>query len=262
MGKPVVVVPKPSGDIRLCVDKRLANQAVIRERYPIPTIEEIIHNMNDSSLFSKLDLNMGFHQIGLSEDSRAITTFVTHTGLYRYKRLMFGISSAPELYQHIIQQVVSGCDGTHNISDDIIVHGKDVEEHDQRLEKVLQRIQEAGLTLNKRKCEFRMTELVFMGHKLSSDGICPSDEKVEAIKDARQPTSASEVRSFLGLVQYCSRFIPNLATISEPLRRLTKKEETFSWGKEQEQSFQSLKNVLTKADTLAYFDKNAKTSNK
>ncbi|PIK38325.1 hypothetical protein BSL78_24838 [Apostichopus japonicus] len=98
-----------------------------------------------------------------------------------------------------------------------------------------------------------------MGHKLSSDGICPSDEKVEAIKDARQPTSASEVRSFLGLVQYCSRFIPNLATISEPLRRLTKKGQTFSWGKEQEQSFQSLKNVLTKADTLAYFDKNAKT---
>ncbi|KAJ8018643.1 hypothetical protein HOLleu_43268 [Holothuria leucospilota] len=256
---PVVIVPKPSGDIRLCVDMRLANQAIIRERYPIPTIEEILQNMNDSAIYSKLDLNMGFHQIELAEESRSITTFVTHTGLYRYKRLMFGISSAPELYQHIIQQVVAGCEGTHNISDDIIVHGKDLTEHNERLEKVLKRIQEAGLTLNEQKCEFNMSELVFMGHKLSGNGICPSDEKVEAIRDARQPTTASEIRSFLGLVQFCSRFIPDLATKSEPLRRLTKKGEDFNWGVEQEQSFQSLKDALMNADTLAYFDKNTKT---
>ena len=120
---PVCVVPKPTGEIRLCVDMHCANEAVQRERHPIPTIDDVLHEINQSTVFSKIDLKWGFHQIELEEESRGITTFATHCGLFRYKRLMFGISSAPETYQHIIQQVLQGCEGAHNIADDIIING-------------------------------------------------------------------------------------------------------------------------------------------
>ena len=119
----ICVVPKCDGDIRLCVDMRQANEAVVRERHLIPTVDEVLQNMNESDVFSKLDLKWGYHQIELENKSRDITTFATHMGLFRYKRLMFGITSAPELYQHIIQQILQGCDGAYNISDDVIVHG-------------------------------------------------------------------------------------------------------------------------------------------
>eukprot|EP00112_Aurelia_sp_Birch-Aquarium-sp1_P009823 Seg2131.1 transcript_id=Seg2131.1/GoldUCD/mRNA.D3Y31 product="putative protein K02A2.6" protein_id=Seg2131.1/GoldUCD/D3Y31 len=146
---PVVVIPKSNAEIRLCVDMRQANSAMVRERHPIPTVEEVLHEFNGSSVFSKLDIKWAFHQVELSEESRPITTFVTHKGLYRYKHLMFGISCAPEMYQRIIQQVLQGCEGAINIFDDIIVYGATVSEHNQRLHQLLQRIRERGLTLNK-----------------------------------------------------------------------------------------------------------------
>ncbi len=104
---------KSDGDIRLCVDMRRTNEAVVRERHPISTVDEVLQNMNESAVFSKLDLKWGYHQIELESNSREITTFATHMGLFRYKILMFGITSAPELYQHIIQQVLQGCDGAY-----------------------------------------------------------------------------------------------------------------------------------------------------
>lgn len=256
---PIVVVPKANGDIRLCVDMRQANEAVERERFPIPTIEETLLEMSGSKVFTKLDLNMGFHQLELDEASRPITTFATHAGLYRYKRLMFGVTSAPEIYQYTIQQVLQDCPGSKNMTDDIIIHADSVQEHDRRLEKVLTTLKENGLTLNKDKCVYRMTELQFMGFLLSEKGIGPSSAKVEAVKNAETPKSASEVRSFLGLVNFNARFIPKLATKSEPLRKLTRKDHTFAWGQEQEMAFTTLKNDLAKATELAYFDPKAPT---
>ena len=254
---PVVVVPKPGGDIRLCVDMRKANEAIIRERHPIPTVDEVLYNVNGSKVFSKLDLKWGFHQIELQEESRNITTFITHKGLFRYKRLMFGISSAPELYQHIIQQVLVGCEGAYNIHDDIIVFGSTVEEHDQRLRETLICIKEKGLTLNKDKCVLRMPELTFMGYLLSQKGIGPTESRMEAVVNAREPKNAGEVRSFLGLVNFSARFVPNLATTAEPLRRLTKKMTPFHWNSEQQRAFDTLKSDLANSETLAYFDRNA-----
>ena len=172
---------------------------------------------------------------------------------------MFGINSAPELYQHIIQQVLQGCEGAHNIADDIIVHGKSVEEHDKRLVKVMGKLAERGLTLNPDKCEFRIPRITFMGHVLSERGIGPTNEKVKAVVNAREPESATEVRSFLGLVNFCARFIPGLATTAEPLRKLTRQSIPFSWGQEQKRAFEQLKEKLANAKTLAYFDKDAKT---
>lgn len=257
---PIVVVPKPnSDDIRLCIEMRQANEAVERERFPIPTIEETLIEMNGSKVFTKLDLKWGFHQLELSEESRPVTTFATHIGLFRYKRLMFGVTSAPEIYQHTIQDVIRDCPGARNMTDDIIIHAETVEEHDRRLDKVLRTLQENGLTLNPDKCVYRMSELQFMGFLLSEKGIGPTSTKVEAVKNAKQPTVASEVRSFLGLVNFNARFIENLATKAEPLRKLTRKNAPFQWKTEQEKAFQTLKDDLSKAENVAYFDPKAET---
>ena len=216
---PTVVAPKASGDIRLCVDMRRANTAIKREKLPIPTVNEILENLNGSTVFSQLDLRWGFHQIELEENSRDITAFSTHDGIFRYKRLSFGVNAAPEKYQHIISQATAGLRGVANIADDIIVHGKDHQEHDDNLRKLLERLRDNNLTLNADKCTFRMSEVVYMGLLLTKHGIGPTDEKIRAVVKASRPTTPSEVRSFLGLVGYSSRFIPNFSTIAETLRK-------------------------------------------
>ena len=243
---PVVVIPKDNGDIRLCLDMRVANGAVLRERHPIPTIDEVLHDMNESSVFSKLDIEWAYHQVELDEKSREITTFVTHKGLYRYKRLMFGISCAPEMYQKVMSEVLQECEGVNNIMDDIVVHAKDVKEHDARLDKVLCKLRESGLTLNRDKCSFHMNKITFMGHVLSEDGIGPTDSRVRAVQEARRPETAAEVRSFLGLVNFSARFIPNLSTLNEPLHKLTKKGEPFCLGCRSGVCFSKVERLLSR----------------
>ena len=256
---PLVVVPKPNGDIRVCVDMRRANQAVIRERHPIPTLDETLESLNGAALFSKLDLKWGYHQIELDEDSRDITTFVTHQGVMRYKRLIFGLSSASETYQYAIQTALQGLEGVRNISDDIVVFGKDVEEHDTRLHAVLERLREKHLTLNSEKCIFRAPRIMFFGFVISKDGIAADNARVAAIKGARRPTNQMEVRSFLGLVNYCARLIPNLATTAEPLRKLTRGHQPWTWGPEQQRAFDELRHALTSDDVMAHFVTGAPT---
>lgn len=255
---PVVVLPKTDGDIRMCLDMRRANEAIVRERYPIPTVDEILQSMNGSAVFSKLDLKWGYHQLELTPESREIT-FAVHNGVYRYKRLIFGVSSASEQYQQEIAAALSGIEGVENISDDVIVHAPDQETHDKRLHAVMRRLLECGLTLNPQKCQFSMDKLVFMGILLSQKGIGPTKERVRAVIEAREQENATEVRSFLGLVGYSSRFISQFATLSEPLRRLTRKDTPFNFGLEQKRAFQALKDELARAGTLAYFDKEAPT---
>ena len=226
---PVITVPKSDGDIRLCVDMRRANSAIKRKRHPIPTIEELLQEMNQSKIFSKLDVKWAYHQIELDLESRDITTFATHEGLFRYKRLMFEVSYAPEMNQRTMQQTLVGCKGVRNILDDIIVFTSLEKEHNKILE-VLKRLKEKGLKHNKEKCCFNMMKLEFMGHVLSKDGVAPEESKIKAVASAREPKNVSEVRSFLELVIYCGRLIPDLATISEPLRKLTQKSTMFTWG--------------------------------
>ena len=173
----------------------------------------------------------------MDEKSRDITTFITHRGLYRYKRLLFGITSAPQKYQKIIKDVLQGCPGVANIADDLIIHGKGLEEHDRHLFGVLKRLKECGLTLNADKCQFRLPKLTFYRHDLSRSRVSPSEEKVTAIRDAKTPQNSSEIRSFLGLVQYSAKFIPDFATVSEPLRQLTRKNVKFVWGRQQAEAF-------------------------
>lgn len=256
---PVVIVQKKSKEIRLCVDMRKANLAVIRERYQLPTFEELTLELGGAKWFSKIDIKMAYHQIELEEKSREITTFSSHKGLYRYKRLIFGISCAPEMFQRIIHQVYAGCTGILTFMDDIVVYGASVEEHDKRLAQFFTRTEEVGFTLNKEKCEFKKTRIKFLGHELSEKGVIPCKTNLQVIQEFRRPTSASEVRSFLGLVNFCGKFINNLATLNSPLRELTKSNQEFKWGREQEKAFQKLKESLTNCEVLGFFKKTAKT---
>ena len=189
---PLVVIPTSDGDVRIGADMRLADEAVIRERHPISTVKELLHRLNNSTVFSKLDLKWGFYHIVPDEGSRPITTFTTHRGLFRYKRLMFELSSAPAKYQKIICDLLKNCEGVANIADDVIVYGVDQKEHDVRLLKVLAKLLDSGLTLNPKKCQFQMNKLTFFGHDLSKQGVSPSKEKISAIESAKSSKNVSE----------------------------------------------------------------------
>ena len=253
---PIVVTRKPKqpGEVRICIDMRLPNSAIKRERHLTPTVDDIICELSGAGWFSKMDLRAGYHQLQLHPDSRYITTFSTHVVPRRYKRLKFGISSAAEVFQNAVREVLAGLSGVLNVSDDILVYAKSAEEHHRRLTAVLKRLKEAGLTLHKEKCEFLKRQVSFFGYVFSEAGVNPDPEKVKDVKDAPAPTTVSEVRSFLGMVNYCGRFIPNLTTITQPLRELTKNKTTWEWGPTQEDAFQVTKTALSADTTLVYFN--------
>ena len=180
----------------------------------MPTADELISSLHRAKIFSKIGLNAGYHQLSLAEESRHLTTFSTHRGLRRYTCLNFGTNSAAEQFQQAIQQTLSGIPGFMNISDDIIVFGADKTAHNQALQQCFARLEENGLTINRKKCEFYKDKLDFYGLTFSGEGISPDDKKVEAFKNAPPPTNSSEVRSLLGMSNWFSKWIPDYATIT------------------------------------------------
>lgn len=172
---------------------------------------------------------------------------------------MFGITCAPENFQKILEQLLSNCNGCFNYIDDIIVYGSSRKEHDERLKKVMDTLKENHLELNHEKCIFGVSEIMFLGHKLTSKGIYPDKDKLAAIKNFREPKTIEETRSFLGLVNYVAKFLPDLATTTEPLRKLTRKSEKFEWKSSQEMAFQNIKNLMSKSTLLGYFNIRDKT---
>ena len=166
----------------------------------------------------------------------------------------FDISSAAEIFQNVIRETLQGIPGTLNISDDILVFGKTQSAHDRSLKAVFRRLEERGLTLNKRKCEYSKNKVEFFGYTFSGDGITPDPKNIEGIINLQTPTSASEVRSLLGMTNYCSRFIPDYATKTEPLRKLTHKDQPWEWTPRHDSAVNELKDALVKALVTAYFD--------
>ena len=233
---------------------RAANKAILRTRHVTPTLDELITRFNGATIFSKIDLRSGYHQLVLHPSSRYITTFSTHAGLYQYKRLSFWINAAAEVFQHEIQTVIEGVPGVINISDDIAVFGVDQASHAKALKSVLERLHNAGLTANLEKCEFGKEKIEFFGLVFSGEGVSPDPKKVADLHAAKEPQNPSEVRSFLGLAQYSARFIKNFATITEPLRHLTKQTSEWRWGEKEARSFQEVKVSLEESATNAYFD--------
>ena len=259
---PIVAAPKPhnSSEVRVCGDYRQPNLAITRERHPIPTVEELMEDMTGASVFSKIDLRAGYHQIELAEESRDVTTFCTHDGLYRYKRLPFGISSASEVFQNAIQQTLQNLKGVRNIADDVIVWGSTQEDHDRNLEALFKRLDESGLTLNEKKCEYNQPSLWFYGYILSKDGLSADPKKVDAILKTSIPRNASQLRSFLGLASYCARFIRNFASISSPLRELTKKNTKWQWTNVHQLAFDKIKTAIADDCIMAFYDPSKETT--
>ena len=184
---PVIPVDKPDGSgIRLCVDMRAANTAVIREPYQIPTIEEVSHKLKGCKYFTKLDLNKGYHQILLDESSRDLTAFQCHLGIYRYKRLIFGLSSASEIYQREIELALNGIPCA-NISDDVITGGKSKIQTRFRTNLILERMRERNLTINVSKSKFMKKSVLYMGHTLSENGISADELRVVAVNAMAPP---------------------------------------------------------------------------
>ena len=256
---PIVPVPKKNGQVRICVDLKKLNEAVKQERYVLPSLDDIAPSLQGSKVFSKLDAASGFWQIPLHTESSKLTTFITPFGRFCFRRLPFGISSAPEIFQRLMTDLLQGIPGTKVIMDDILIYGKSIEKHDSHLDGVLDTVQRSGLKLNKAKCELRKEELGFFGHRVGKDGIKPDPEKVRAIIELSPPSNVSELRRLLGMVNYLGKFLPDLSSILQPLNDLLKISSAWVWGSPQAEAFEQVKQLISTAPVLAFYDPNRKT---
>lgn len=256
---PMVPVVKHNGDIRICVDLNKLNKNILRERFIMPTIEELLPKLAGAVKFTKLDLHSGFYQIPLAKESHKLTTFITPLGRYCFRRVPFGISSAPEIFQRTMSELFRGVDGVIVLMDDLLVFGSNDREHDQRLSKILEMIKGAGLKLNDNKCVYNQSCVDFFGHTIGSKGISPSKGKVEAILKMNPPTDVSGVRRIMGMVNYLGRFLPDLSEVANPLNELLHADKVFCWDRAQEQAFSKIKSMISQAPVLAFYDVNKPT---
>lgn len=254
-----MVVATRGDKIRICLDPTDLNKAVRREHYPLPTVEEVVTQCPDAKLFSVLDAKSGYLQIPLNYDSSLLTTMNTPLGRYRWTRLPFGIKSAPEMFQRIMDEMPDGIEYARAVMDDILVAGKDKTHHDHILRQVLERAQSYNLKFNYDKAKIRKTEVTYVGHVITSEALKPDPEKVKAVLEMPAPDSKEAVRRFLGFIQYMAKFLPMLAEVEEPLRKLTRKDVLFHWDKPQNEAFQRLKQMCCQAPVLAYYDVNKPT---
>lgn len=228
---PVVPVLKKSGKIRLCGDYKITlNPNSKIDRYPVPRIQDLFVSLKPSIVFSKLDLSSEYQQLELDEESQLLTTISTHRGLFAFKRLTFGIASAPGIFQREMEKLFFDMQGVLVFFDDILITGSSQSEHDERLKNFLCKLKESGLKLEKSKCELSKDRIVFLGYELSSEGIKVSDNKVEAIKEIPRPMKVKELQVFLGSVNYHAKFIRGFSEILSPLYKLLKKGVKWEWS--------------------------------
>ena len=221
----LVIVPKPSGDLTICCDYRDLNKAIIRERFILPKIEDTLHAFQGSKYFAKIDAKNGFLQLNLSEESRYLTMFITNKGCFQFKRVPFRLSDISETFQKVMEEILFGLYRVEISIDDVIVHAETIIDLlIVRLRKVFERCRARNSKLNANKCEFGLTKIRVLGHIVSKRGIEPDPIKIKAIQEAPIPTNVSDLKSFLGICGYMSKFIPNYANLVEPLRRLTRKD--------------------------------------
>lgn len=249
---PIVVATKKDGGIRLCVDVSKLNDAVKRELYPMPTVENSLGRISKGSLFAKLDANCGFHQIELTPECRKLTTFITPIGRFMYKRLPYGISSAPEIFQKCMGKVLSGIPNVTCHVDDIVI-SCEPDMYNQTLTAVLDRLKASGVTLNAKKCVFHATKIEYLGQVVSQDGI------TKAIVDYPAPEDKAQLRRFLGMANQLMKFTSHLAETTQPLRELLSKKNAWMWDSKQKEAFEKVKTDLATDVTLALYDPNRET---
>ena len=253
---PIVVCKKKNGEMRLCVDYRQLNKKIIRDRYPLPVIDDILDKLGSGKIFTTLDLKNAFFHVDIEEKSKKYTSFVTDNDQYEFNKVPFGLSTSPLTFQRYINRVFKDLlkDGTVIIYlDDIIIPAQDEQEALERLIRVLETASKFGLELNLKKCQFLKSKIDFLGHVIENGSICPSVEKTLAVQNFPEPKNAKDVQSFLGLTGYFRKFISSYAIIARPLSDLLRGSTPFRFGPEQKNAFQRLKDLLATKPVLTLY---------
>ena len=248
----LVITTKKSGALRVCIDPKELNKALLRESFTLPILEDTLHLLSSSTVFTKADLASGYWHVILDEASSLLTTFQTCFGRYRWLRLPFGTSVSSEIFQKKLLHALEGLEGVVCVADDIIIHGKDMAQHDENLQAFLLRCKEIGIRLNRAKFDLRTNEITFLGHRISSRGLEADPEKVKAISQMVPPTNVKELRRFIGMVNYMAKFLPNLYL--KPLTNLTKSDVPWNWSSAENDAFEKIKVQITTAPVLAFYD--------
>ncbi|KAI3695636.1 hypothetical protein L1987_78635 [Smallanthus sonchifolius] len=257
-GAPVLFVKKKDGSFRMCIDYRELNKLTIKNRYPLPRIDDLFDQLQGATCFSKIDLRSGYHQLRVHEEDIPKTAFRTRYGHYEFMVMPFGLTNAPVVFMDLMNRVCKPYVDQFVIVfiDDILIYSRTKEDHTTHLKLILELLKKEQLYAKFSKCEFWLREIHFLGHVINNQGIHVDPAKVTAIKNWSTPSTPSEIRSFLGLAGYYRRFIPNFSKIALPLTTLTQKNKPFVWEQKQEDAFQTLKQKLCNSPILSLPDGN------
>ncbi|TYK20945.1 ty3-gypsy retrotransposon protein [Cucumis melo var. makuwa] len=253
---PVLFVKKKDGSMRLCIDYRELNKVTVKNRYPLPRIDDLFDQLQGATVFSKIDLRSGYHQLRIKDGDVPKTPFRSRYGHYEFIMMSFGLTNAPTVFMDLMNRVFRDFLDTFVIVfiDDILIYSKTEVEHEEHLRMVLQALQDNKLYAKFSKCEFWLKQISFLGHVVSKAGVSVDPAKIEAVTSWPRPSTVNEVRSFLGLACYYRQFVENFSRIATPLTQLTRKRAPFVWSKACEDSFQNLKQKLVTAPVLTVHD--------
>ncbi|UYV71889.1 K02A2.6-like, partial [Cordylochernes scorpioides] len=251
---PLVTVIKSNGELRLCGDfKNTLNNCIEDEKYPLPTIETMLGNLGGNKIFTKLDLSSAYHQIEMDQASKNLLVVSTHRGLYRCNRLPFGISPASAIFQRCMDSLFHEVPNTVIYLDDIFIGSKDEQKHYRILKMIFDKLKELNFTLNKEKCLFKKKDICFLGHIINEDGVRPDSKKLEALERCKKPFNKTSLKSFLGMLSFYSKYIPNMSTLTGPLYQLLKKDNRWKLSSQCEKAFLNLKLTLLNSQALIHY---------
>ena len=256
----LVVVQKPNGQIRVCLDPKDLNKVLRRSHYPTPTVDDILPALSRARVFSTVDTKNGFWHVELDDDSSRLTTFNSPFGRFCWRCLPFGLCSAPEEFQERLNHALEGLKGVLTIHDDILVFGEGSTEeealadHDNNFHSLMHRCREKNIKLSRDKVKLRRKEVPFMGHVISEEGLRADPDKIKAVLKMPTPTDVASVRRFIGFTNYLSKFLPRLSDAFEPLRKLTLSDVEWFWSDVHDDAVRQVKLLVSNAPVLKYFD--------
>lgn len=251
---PIVVVSKPNGDIRICVDcSKTLNPQIASHHHPLPIIDEILAKLDGYQFYCVLDLRGAYQQLPLSENSQNLLTINTHKGLYTFTRLSYGVKPAASIFQETMEKILKDLD-TDIFIDDVLIGAQTLEELHKKLIKVLDRLKKFNVKVNLSKCKFFVDKIKYLGHEISAEGVKPNAEKVKAIVKAPEPTNVTQLKSFIGLVNFYSKFVKNLNIVLSPMYQLLRKETKWNWDDNCRKSFKQCKDAIANGQLLTHYD--------
>ncbi|GJP46788.1 hypothetical protein CLOM_g6031 [Closterium sp. NIES-68] len=251
-GAPVLFTPKPDGSLRMCIDYRALNKQTIKNKYPIPRIDDLLDQLRGATVFSKLDLRSGYWQIRMADNSIHKTAFRTRYGSYEYLVMPFGLTNAPATFQaemnHILRPLLDECVVVY--LDDILIYSRDMKQHVEHLRRVFEILRRERFYVKLSKSEFALEKVQFLGHMVSAQGVHVDPKKIEAVRTWKTPENVKELQQFLGFANYYNRFVPQYAKIAAPLTNLLKKNTPYKWEPKHQEAVEQLKQALTSAPVL------------